>query len=98
MFTYDGSAAKSFSITPSAIGAAAASHSHSYAGSSSAGGSANSAVKLSTARNFSLTGGAVASAVSFDGSGNVSLSVTTLNTDYLANGSNTLIFSCGGAS
>lgn len=98
MFTYDGSAAKSFSITPSAIGAAAASHSHSYAGSSSAGGSANSAVKLSTARNFSLTGGAVASAVSFDGSGNVSLSVTTLNTDYLTNGSNTLIFSCGGAS
>lgn len=98
MFTYDGSTAKSFSITPSAIGAAAASHSHSYAGSSSAGGSANSAVKLSTARNFSLTGGAVASAVSFDGSGNVSLSVTTLNTDYLANGSNTLIFSCGGAS
>ena len=98
MFTYDGSAAKSFSITPSAIGAAAASHSHSYAGSSSAGGSANSAVKLSTARNFSITGGAVASAVSFDGSGAVSLSVTTLNTDYLVNGSNTLIFSCGGAS
>lgn len=98
MFTYDGSTAKSFSITPSAIGAAAASHSHSYAGSSSAGGSANSAVKLATARNFSITGGAVASAVSFDGSGAVSLSVTTLNTDYLANGSNTLIFSCGGAS
>lgn len=98
MFTYDGSTAKSFSITPSAIGAAAASHSHSYAGSSSAGGSANSAVKLATARNFSITGGAVASAVSFDGSGAVSLSVTTLNTDYLTNGSNTLIFSCGGAS
>lgn len=98
MFTYDGSTAKSLSITPSAIGAAASSHTHSYAGSSSVGGSANSAVKLATARNFSITGGAVASAVSFDGSGAVSLSVTTLNTDYLANGSNTLIFSCGGAS
>lgn len=98
MFTYDGSIAKSLSITPSAIGAAASSHTHSYAGSSSVGGSANSAVKLATARNFSITGGAVASAVSFDGSGAVSLSVTTLNTDYLANGSNTLIFSCGGAS
>lgn len=98
MFTYDGSAAKSLSITPSSIGAAAASHSHNYAGSSSSGGAANSAVKLSTARNFSLTGGAVASAISFDGTGNVALSVTSVNTDYLVNGSNTLIFACGGAS
>ena len=48
MFTYDGSTAKSLSITPSAIGAAASSHTHNYAGSSSAGGSANSAVKLDT--------------------------------------------------
>ncbi len=98
MFTYDGSGAKSLSITPSSIGAAAASHSHNYAGSSSSGGAANSAVKLSTARNFSLTGGAVASAISFDGTGNVALSVTSVNTDYLVNGSNTLIFACGGAS
>lgn len=98
MFTYDGSGAKSLSITPSSIGAAAASHSHNYAGSSSSGGAANSAVKLSTARNFSLTGGAVASAISFDGTGNVALSVTSVNTDYLVNGSNTLIFTCGGAS
>ena len=98
MFTYDGSAAKSFNITPSSIGAAAASHSHNYAGSSSSGGAANSAVKLSTARNFSLTGGAVSSAISFDGTGNVALSVTSVNTDYLVNGSNTLIFACGGAS
>ena len=40
--TYDGSAAKTFNVTPSAIGAAASSHSHNYAGSSSAGGAANS--------------------------------------------------------
>lgn len=97
LFTYDGSGAKIINITPSAIGAATSGHTHNYAGSSSAGGAATSAVKLSTARNFSITGGAVATAVSFDGSANVALSVSTLNTDYLVNGSNTLIFACGGA-
>ena len=44
--TYDGSAAKTVNITPSSIGAATSSHTHNYAGSSSAGGSATSAVKL----------------------------------------------------
>ena len=44
--TYDGSAAKTVNITPASIGAATSSHSHKYAGSSSAGGSATSAVKL----------------------------------------------------
>lgn len=72
-------------------------HVHNYAGSSSAGGSANSAVKLATARNFSISGGATAAAVSFNGTGNATLSVTSLNTDYLNNGSNTLILACGGA-
>lgn len=43
---YDGSAAKDINITAAGIGAALASHSHNYAGSSSAGGSANSATKL----------------------------------------------------
>ena len=42
MFTFNGSAAKTVNITPSAIGAAASSHTHNYAGSSSAGGAANS--------------------------------------------------------
>ena len=72
-------------------------HTHNYAGSSSSGGAANSAVKLSTARNFSITGGATAAAVSFDGTGAVSLNVTSVSTDYLNNGSNTLILACGGA-
>lgn len=72
-------------------------HTHNYAGSSSVGGAANSAVKLSNARNFSITGGAIAAAVSFNGSADVTLSVTSLNTDYLNNGSNTLILACGGA-
>ena len=41
-FTFNGSAAKTVNITPSSIGAAASSHTHNYAGSSSAGGAANS--------------------------------------------------------
>ena len=45
-FTFDGSAAKTVNITPSAIGAAASSHTHNYAGSSSAGGAARSAKKV----------------------------------------------------
>ena len=91
--SFDGSA----DITLASIGAAASGHTHLYAGSASAGGAANSAVKLSTARNFSITGGATAAAVSFDGSANVSLNVTSVNTDVLVNGANTLILSCGGA-
>ena len=72
-------------------------HTHNYAGSSSVGGAANSALKLSTARAFSITGGATAAAVSFDGSAAVALNVTSVSTDVLNNGSNTLILSCGGA-
>lgn len=46
---FDGSAAKSINITASEIGAAASSHTHNYAGSSSAGGAATAANKLATA-------------------------------------------------
>ena len=58
-------------------------------------GNAASATKLAASRNFSLTGGAVADAVAFNGGGNVALSVKSLNTDYLTNGANTLILNCG---
>lgn len=50
-----------------------------YAGSSSKGGAATSAeqaTKLTTARNFSVSGAVTSSAVSFDGTGNVSLATT----------------------
>ena len=60
------------SWTLSEIGAAAASHTHNYAGSSSAGGAANTAVKLHTARTISL-GGILSGSASFDGSGNVTI-------------------------
>lgn len=46
--TYNGSSPIEFNVTPSGIGAAASSHTHNYAGSSSAGGAANSAVALTT--------------------------------------------------
>ena len=74
--SYDGSAAKTFNITYSNVGAAASSHTHNYAGSSSAGGVATSAAKLSTARTISLTGSVTGSG-SFDGSGNLSIATTT---------------------
>jgi hypothetical protein len=42
-------------------------------------GNAGTATKLATARTFSITGGATAAGVTFDGSGNVALSVTALD-------------------
>lgn len=64
-------------------GKAASSHTHNYAGSSSAGGAANTAVKLATARTITLKG-VVTGSTSFDGSGNVTITtsandITTIN-------------------
>ena len=56
-------------------------HTHNYAGSSSAGGAANSAIKLQTARTISLTGDASGS-TTFDGSGNVSINVTVADDSH----------------
>ena len=70
--TYDGSNAKTVNITPSSIGAALSSHTHNYAGASSSGGSATSALKLSTARTIELNGLSSGS-VSFDGSNNATI-------------------------
>ena len=65
---------------------AAASHTHNYAGSSSAGGSATSAVKLATARTIALTGSVTGSG-SFDGSGNLSITTSTNHTHNYAGSS-----------
>ena len=54
--------------------AAAKSHSHNYAGSSSAGGNANAAVKLATARTLTIGN----KGKNFDGSGNVSWSLSEI--------------------
>lgn len=53
-------------------------HTHNYAGSSSAGGAANSAAKLSTARTISASDDYVMS-FNFDGSGNVSTQLRAYN-------------------
>lgn len=55
--------------------AAPISHTHNYAGSSSAGGAATSAEKLATARAITLSG-AVNGTASFDGSGDANIQTT----------------------
>lgn len=60
--------------TLSELGAAASSHTHNYAGSSSAGGAANTAVKLGTARTLTIG----STGKTFDGSANVSWSLTEI--------------------
>lgn len=58
-------------------------HTHSYAGSSSSGGAANTALRLTTARNIALAG-VIRGSVNFDGSGNVSITTTFGNSaNYL---------------
>lgn len=62
-------------------------------------GNAASATKLATARNLSITGGATASAVSFNGTANAALNVTSLNAMMLnVADSDTFILNGGGAS
>lgn len=78
--------------TPSEIGAAASSHTHNYAGSSSAGGAANSATILATARTINGT--------SFNGSTNITTAnwgtartLTIGNTGKSVNGSGNVSWS-----
>ncbi len=62
--------------TLSELGAAAASHTHNYAGSSSAGGAANSAVKLASARTIKVGGYVYGTTVPFDGTKNIEIPIT----------------------
>lgn len=91
--SFDGSANLSMGLTLAASGVTAGSYGNSNAvptftvdakGRVSAAGevelgNAATATKLATTRLFSITGGATAAGVSFDGSGNVALSVTALD-------------------
>lgn len=54
-----------------------------YVNISSGSGTADTAIKLQTPRNFSITGGATAAAVSFDGTQNVALNVAALDATKL---------------
>ena len=74
--------------------AATKGHTHNYAGSSSAGGNANAAVKLATARSINGT--------NFDGSGNITTAnwgtartITVGNTGKSVNGSGNVSWSLG---
>ena len=64
----NGSVVGAKTLTAAGIGAAAAGHTHKYAGASSAGGAASSAVKLQTARGVTIGG----TKKTFDGSADVS--------------------------
>ena len=68
--TFNGSAAATVNITPSSIGAAASSHTHNYAGSSSAGGAANS---VKAALTLQLNGSTKAT---FNGSTAATVNIT----------------------
>lgn len=70
--TYDGSAAKTVNITPGSIGAATSSHTHNYAGSSSAGGAANSVANSMTVQ---LNGGTTEGTNKFTFNGSTAKSV-----------------------
>ena len=58
-------------------------HTHKYAGSSSAGGAANSADKLSTKRTIEVTGAASSTPTGFDGTGNIAIPVSGVSESYL---------------
>ena len=59
-------------------------HTHNYAGSSSAGGAATSANKLTTARTIGLDTAVEATAKSFDGSSNIAIPITSVKESYLS--------------
>ena len=66
--SFDGTADITFSLSD--IGASASGHTHNYAGSSSAGGAANSATKLATARTVYTNNGDFNLNFNYDGAAN----------------------------
>lgn len=64
-------------------GKAPTNHTHNYAGSASAGGAANTAIKLQNARQISLSEGVESGVQNFDGSSNVAIPVRKIKESYL---------------
>lgn len=74
--SFDGTADIAFSLSD--IGAATSGHNHNYAGSSSAGGNANAALKLATARTVSANTDFIMN-FSFDGSKDITAQLSYYN-------------------
>lgn len=66
--------------------------------SGSCTGNSATASKLASPKSIGINGGVTGSATNFDGSSNITIQATAVNTDFLRNGSNVLILNCGGAS
>ena len=77
-FTYNVGTAKEVNITASKIGAAASSHTHNYAGSSSAGGAATSANKVNKSLKIQLNSGTTegSNQYTFNGSADKTVNIT----------------------
>lgn len=58
-------------------------HTHLYAGSTTAGGDANSATKLSTGRKISLGNAVTSTATSFDGSSDITIPINSVSESFL---------------
>ena len=67
-------------------------------GNATTASSASKAAQLTTARTIATSGGASGTATSFNGTANITIPITKLDTDYLVVGANTLILNGGGAS
>ena len=74
-FTYNAGTAKKVNITASGIGAAASSHTHKYAGSSSAGGAATSANKVNSSLKIQLNSGTTENTTQFTFNGSAAKTV-----------------------
>ena len=60
-------------------------------------GNAATATKLETARTIATSGAVTGTATSFDGTENITIETTAVNTDYLVNGANELVLDGGNA-
>ena len=85
--SFDGTADIAFSLSD--IGAATSGHNHNYAGSTSAGGAANSAIKLATSRTVSTNNGDFNLNFNYDGSSDSTAYLSYYNcTAYSGNKNN----------
>lgn len=66
-------------------------HTHLYAGSTTAGGAANSATKLSTGRKISLGNAVTSTATTFDGSSDITIPINSVGEAFLSWGGKNIV-------